>query len=56
MAVKDLFSAQLNVVNLGLERFYEAVLDQNQPACHVDWTPPAGGDLRRIEILEKLNG
>lgn len=56
MAIQDLFASRLEVLNLGLERFYEAVLAQNETACHVDWTPPAGGDARLIEILEKLNG
>lgn len=53
--INELFSAQLKVVNVGLERFYEAMRDQAVPACQVEWKPPAGGDPRLLEILEKLN-
>ena len=51
----ELFHAQLKVVNVGLESFYGAMLDQNPPACHIDWKPPAGGDPRLLEILAKLS-
>lgn len=54
--IHELFAAPLKVVNLGLEQFYEAVAEQNVTVCQVDWKPPAGGNPRLIEILEKLNG
>lgn len=55
LTVNELFHTQLKIVNVGLESFYEAMLDQNVPVCHIDWKPPAGGDPRLIEILEKLS-
>ena len=55
LTIHELFHAQLKVVNVGLESFYEAMLDQNTPACHIDWKPPAGGDPRLLEILAKLS-
>ena len=53
--IEKLFTTPLAVVNLGLETFYEAMQNQNVAACQVDWKPPAGGNARLIEILEKLN-
>ncbi len=53
--INQLFDSKLICVNLGLERFFEAMCDQNLRAAHVDWKPPAGGDVRLMEILRKLN-
>lgn len=53
--INGLFTAKLKVVNVGLERFYEAMRDQSVPVCQVEWKPPAGGDPRLLEILEKLS-
>ena len=52
---KTLFNTPLKVANMGLETFYEAALDQNTPACQVDWKPPAGGDDHIIRILDGLD-
>ena len=53
--INELFETPLRVVNIGLESFYDAMLDQQVPACHVEWKPPAGGDARLLEILAKLS-
>lgn len=52
--VNRLFASQLWVANVGVDVFYQAVRAQNVPAVQVDWKPPAGGDARLAEILEKL--
>ena len=52
--ITELFQSELQVVNIGLEVFYEAVHSQNVPCTHVDWKPSAGGDLGLMELLEKL--
>ncbi len=39
------------IVNIGLEKFYNELKDQNVPAVQVDWRPPAGGDQTLIDIL-----
>ncbi|NCB63245.1 MAG: fdrA domain protein [Clostridia bacterium] len=52
--INRLFTSQLWVVNIGVDVFYSAVLDQKVPAVQVDWRPPAGGDVRLAEILAKL--
>lgn len=45
---------QLEIINLGLPRFYEELGKQNCSSIHVDWQPPAGGDKRLIEIIDRL--
>lgn len=52
--LNELFATKLEVANLGLESFYEAMKKQNVPAIHIEWKPPAGGDVRLLEILAKL--
>lgn len=49
-----LFEEKMSVINLGLPSFFESVKDQGTPCVHVDWRPPAGGDVRLIEILDRL--
>lgn len=50
-----LFNEKLEIINVGLERFYEAVDKQGTSAIQVDWRPPAGGKERLADILAKLN-
>jgi hypothetical protein len=47
---------EIEVVNLGLPLFAEAVRDQGRPAAHVDWRPPAGGDAVLVAALTRLYG
>lgn len=56
MNINELFKSELKVINLGLESFHEAQVNQHAVSLHIDWSPPAGGDPRLIEILEKLSG
>lgn len=53
--VEALFEGRLEVVNIGLECFYTAMEIQQVPCVQVEWKPPAGGNARVLEILEKLN-
>jgi FdrA protein len=41
-------------INIGLESFYESLNSQGARAVHVDWRPPAGGDDRLMDILNKM--
>lgn len=50
----DAFRTPLAAVNVGLESFYESLLNQGVHAVHTDWRPPAGGDDRLSAILEKM--
>ena len=52
---EKLFEQDLQIINIGLERFREAVIYQGKQAIQVEWRPPAGGNPRLQEILENLN-
>lgn len=49
----NLFSGKLNVINMGLELFSKTLARQNVPTAHVSWRPPAGGNKKVAELLEK---
>lgn len=44
----------VQVINLGLTGFCDSIRSQQTPCVHVDWCPPAGGDVKLIEILDRL--
>ena len=44
----------ISAINVGLEGFYDSVVQQGASAIHVEWRPPAGGDERLQSILEKM--
>ena len=46
----------VEVVNVGLALFAEAVADQGRPAVQVDWRIPAGGDQDVVAALRRLCG
>lgn len=53
--VTNLFTSDLSIVNIGLEGFHDSVEEQGIESTQLDWRPPAGGNTKLIEILEKLN-
>ena len=53
-ASKDLLAAAPRVVNVGLELFAVNLASQGVKAVHVQWSPPAGGDSRLADLLDKL--
>ncbi|MGH2538689.1 MAG: acyl-CoA synthetase FdrA [Candidatus Promineifilaceae bacterium] len=44
----------LAAVNVGLESFYESLMQQGGRAVHVEWRPPAGGDEQMMGLLARL--
>lgn len=48
------FFDKLEVINIGLEEFYEALESQGVPVVQVDWQPPAAGDDELIDLLDRL--
>jgi len=52
--VLDLFSAELDVINLGLESFATNLAGEGAKAIHVDWRPPAGGDRKALAALDAI--
>lgn len=53
--ITKLFDSDLSIVNVGLEGFHDSVEEQGIESIQLDWRPPAGGNPKLIEILEKLN-
>jgi hypothetical protein len=46
----------IEVVNVGLPLFADAVRQQGRPVVQVDWRIPAGGDLELVAALSRLYG
>ena len=53
-AAGSLLSTPIRVVSLGLDRFARDLVALGIPAVHVDWRPPAGGDLALVALLAQL--
>ncbi|HEX2119748.1 MAG TPA: DUF1116 domain-containing protein [Acidimicrobiales bacterium] len=47
---------EVEVVNLGLPLFADAIRDQGRPVAHVDWRPPADGEPELVGALRRLYG
>ena len=52
--VEKLPGAELKVINIGAKTFYDSLRDQGVKVIHVDWHPPASGDLGLAKLLDKL--
>lgn len=53
-SAETLLNARLAVINVGLEGFAADLALQGVPVMHVEWSPPAGGDVRMANLLAKL--
>jgi hypothetical protein len=51
---KNILTENLKVVNIGISTFADDLRSQNVEVVHVDWKPPAGGDIEMLKLLEKL--
>jgi hypothetical protein len=51
---KNILTEKLKVVNIGISTFANDLRSQNVEVVHVDWKPPAGGDIEMLRLLEKL--
>ena len=51
---KTILTQKLKVVNIGISTFADDLRSQNVEVIHVDWKPPAGGDIEILKMLEKL--
>lgn len=49
-----LFGSKLVLINVGTSLFGDAAREQGCEVVQVDWTPPAGGDKKMLDILEDL--
>lgn len=53
--ITKLFNSDLSVVNVGLEGFHKSIEEQGVKSTNLEWKPPAGGNAKLLEILDKLN-
>lgn len=52
--VSELFSKELQVLNVGTRVFEESLKDQGVQVLNLDWQPPAGGNPELAAALDKL--
>ena len=52
--IQELLDGPVSVVNIGLAQFARTLEGEGVAVVQVDWTPPAGGDRRLIDLLDKL--
>lgn len=45
---------ELKVLNVGLEIFKESLEKQEVEVVQVEWKPEAGGNVKLLEIIDKL--
>ena len=50
----DIQGKKIVVINIGLELFADTLKDQDVDVINVDWRPPAVGDKKMAELLNKL--
>ena len=51
---KNILREKLKVVNIGVSTFADDLRSQDVEVVHVDWKPPAGGDVEMLKLLAKL--
>ena len=54
--INKLFSADLKVINMGLESFQKDLKSQDVDAVQMNWRPAAGGNPKMIALLNRLKG
>ncbi len=53
---QELFSKELEVINVGVEHFADAMRAQGVKVEQVEWKPPAGGQKPLVDLLTRLGG
>ena len=53
---RSLLAAAPRVVNVGLELFAVNLANHGTEVVHVQWSPPAGGNVHLASLLDKLRG
>ena len=54
--VMELLEQKPRVINIGLKSFTDVLEEFSCKAVQYQWTPPAGGDLELIKVLQYLRG
>ncbi len=50
----NILNDEIQAINIGLEKFKDALEAQGVKVKHVDWQVPAKGDMKLINILKKM--
>lgn len=53
-SLKTLFNEEVKVFNVGIPSFADDLKRQGVPVAHVEWRPPAGGNKKVIELLDRI--
>jgi len=53
--LQSLLNGPPQVINLGLASFADELTKQGTAVVHVDWSPPARGDVELSNLLSKLS-
>ena len=51
---RKLLETKPQVISLGLDVFADSLADLGIEVVQVDWRPPAGGDPRMVDLLDRL--
>ena len=51
---RNVLNRDVQVINIGIERFSEDLKAAGVPVVQMDWRPPAGGNRKLIEMLDRL--
>ena len=52
--IEDLLTKGPSIINVGLKSFHYSNENQKAQSIHVDWTPPAKGNKKIIDLLDKM--
>lgn len=52
--VNVLFTKKIQIVNFGIQSFYNDNKKQGVPSVHVDWKPVAGGNKELASLLDDI--
>ncbi len=50
----ELLAGRPAFINIGVREFAESLRKGGFEVCHVEWTPPAGGDREMADLLDRL--
>ena len=52
---RPVIEREIQVINIGIDRFADDMKQAGVPVIQMDWRPPAGGNKRLIDLLDRLN-
>ncbi|HSR04070.1 MAG TPA: DUF1116 domain-containing protein [Proteiniclasticum sp.] len=52
--INRLLQSEAKVINIGAKNFIEDLLLQEKSVLHVEWKPPAGGDVELMRFIDEL--